>query len=127
MHRLMLRSSPVDFYGSPRARDVYERVLARNTPSEAIVTQYEVDAAYFPGILTPGRRGNGFHSASMRKSLLFGSRYLCLYVADERFAIAGHKYDAFCRASWGMFHSPVICLPKSKVRDQSRRFRSIIE
>jgi hypothetical protein len=126
MHRL-LSSSPVEFYGTPRERDVYERVLARNTPPEAMVKQYEVDAAYFRNDLMRSGRRSGFHSASMRKSFLFGSRYLCLYLSDERFVIAGHKYDAFCRASWGMFHSPVICLPKSKVRDQSRRFRSIVE
>jgi len=117
----------VEFYGTPREQNVYQRVLTRTTPPEAIVNQYEVDAAYFRNDLMRGRRTNGFHSASMRKSLLFRSRYLCLYLADERFVIAGHKYDAFCRASWGMFHSPVICLPKSKVRDQSRRFRSIVE
>ena len=126
MHRL-LRSRPAEFYGTARERDVYERVLARNTPPEAMVEQYEVNAAYFRNDLMRGGCRNGFHSASMRKSLLFGSRYLCLYLADERFVIAGHKYDAFCRASWGVFDSPVICLPKSKVRDQSRRFRSIVE
>jgi len=37
----------VEFYGTPREHNVYERVLTRNTPPEAIVKQYEVDAAYF--------------------------------------------------------------------------------
>ena len=60
MHRLLLRSSPVDFYGTPRERDVYERVLACNTPPEAIVTQYEVDAAYFWNDLMRGGRGEWF-------------------------------------------------------------------
>lgn len=117
----------MEFYGTPREHNVYKRVLARNTPPETIVKQYEVDAAYFRNVLMRGGRRNGFHSASMRKSLLFGIRYLCVYFADERLTIAGHEYDAFCRASWGMFHSPVIFLPKSKVRDQSRRFRSVVE
>lgn len=112
----------MEFYGTPREREVYDRVLARNTPPKAMVTQYEVDAAYFRNDL---RRGG--HSASWRKSLLFGNQYLCLYLSDEHFVIEGIQYDASCRASLGTFHSPVICLPKSKARHQSPRFRSIVE
>lgn len=115
------------FHGTERERAIYERVLARNTPPRAVIEEYEVDAGYFRNVLVRGGPSEGFHGASLRKSILFGSRYLCVYLNDQRFLIEGHTYNAFCRASWGTFPSPVICLPRSRVRDQSRYFRSIVE
>lgn len=117
----------VEFHGTERERTIYERILARNIPPRAVIEQYEVDAGLFRNDLVRGGRSEDFYGASLRKSLLFGSRYLCVYLNDEHFVIAGHPYDAFCCAHWSTFPSPVICLPQSRVRDQSRRFRSIVE
>ena len=114
-------------HGTERERAIYAQVLKRNTLDRELVERYETNAHYFRNTLARAGRSEDFHGASLRKSVLFGMRYLCVYLADEYFALPGHSYDAFCRAKWWTFPFPVICLPKSRARDQSTRFRSIVE